>query len=147
MLITGNLIAVDPGKHACGVAWFGSRGQLISAELRPHTLVLPDLPSGWAQVCEKPKVYTRERSKADPKDLIDLAIAAGRMTANGKCTYTEPAAWKGQVPKEIHHARVLKELDASEAVLWERISQGIAARLSHNVLDAIALGLHTLGRL
>ena len=51
----------------------------------------------------------------------------------------EPREWKGNVPKEIHHARALAALLPHEVALWSADD--------HDVRDAIALGLWAVGRL
>jgi hypothetical protein len=53
-----------------------------------------------------------------------------------------PSAWKGQVPKSVHHARILAALSYEEQ---SRIPKLPTSKL-HNVLDAVALGLFHVGR-
>lgn len=141
------LIAVDPGVHACGVAWF-DEGVLLRAEYRTEPLaggVFPigDMPKTTC-ICEIPQVYAGDGAKKAAA-LIDLAVAAGRMTGQLETKYVRPASWKGQVPKDIHHARVRACLtEAERAVLG---ACDCSKSKLHNVLDAIGLGLKTLGRM
>lgn len=135
------LVTGDPGVHASGVAWFQD-GVLIRCEYRVEPL---QRPAGEYQcIFEIPQVYSGDGAKKAAA-LIDLAVAAGRMTGQLATKYVRPASWKGQVPKDIHHARVRATLLPGERSLLE-ICDCPKGKL-HNVLDAIALGLKTLGRM
>jgi hypothetical protein len=154
------ILALDPGLHNCGVSLWTDTGLLSRAELVKNTVHLSGpLNAGpmaqavvmwaasWAPgkvtelVIEVPQVYARERSKGDPNDLIDLACVVGgcmAIIAAEKTTQYKPAQWKGQVPKEICHARAMARLDDGEK---RRIIVCQPASLHHNTLDAVALGL------
>jgi hypothetical protein len=157
-----DLLAVDPGLRGCGVALFND-GQLQHAEYVIGSAAgvragawqpMAEAVRLWATyrtledttlVVELPQVYVRARSKGDPNDLIDLAAVVGALVAYfpvGATVYL-PAEWKGQVPKEIIHARAASALSA-----WEtrQITYPKRKGLAHNVLDAVALGLCHLGR-
>ena len=159
--MSDHLYAVDPGVHACGVALFVDR-QLYACALVPaadgplparalFTFRPPVVSSVTRCACEKPKVYPHGKAKKGrdvrPGDLIDLAIAAGRMTGMLTTKYLEPAEWKGQLPKKIHHERVGRALTEPEHVVLAEHLRPIKTALQHNVLDAVALGLRTLGRI
>ncbi len=135
------LIAVDPGVHACGVAWFDN-GTLRACAYTAEPLTLRYSPCEC--VCEIPQVYSGDGAKKAAA-LIDLAVAAGRMTGQLPTKYVRPASWKGQVPKDIHHARVRAVLTPAEFAVYNAVDCPASKR--HNVLDAIALGLKTLGRM
>ncbi len=141
------LITVDPGVHACGVAWFQG-GELIRCEYRSEPLPGGLFPIGDMQqttcISEIPQVYSGDGAKKAAA-LIDLAVAAGRMTGQLPTKYVRPASWKGQVPKDIHHARVRAVLTPAEFAVYNAVDCPASKR--HNVLDAIALGLKTLGRM
>jgi hypothetical protein len=158
-----SLVAVDPGLHQCGVALW-QNGRLVWADLvrnpdsvpgqgalcaremgfavgesvRPYTpkrLISGALPL----VIEVPQVYTRGRG-GDPNDLIDLACVVGAVMANfNGAIYTyRPAQWKGQVPKEVCHARARARLTPEEIAI---VAANCPPSLAHNVWDAVALGL------
>lgn len=96
-------------------------------------------------VVELPRVYPRERAKADPNDLVTLAFRAGTKVGIWKAPDTRihivrPADWKGQTPKAVMNKRVLARLEVDEVV-------ALGAENDHNVLDAIGIGLFHLGRL
>jgi hypothetical protein len=54
-------------------------------------------------------------------------------------TYTgvKPREWKGQVPKDVHHARLVKTLTPEELAMVEASAP---PSLRHNVLDAVGIG-------
>ncbi len=96
-------------------------------------------------VLEVPQVYRQGLQKGDPADLIELAGVDGALAAlitAGKTTGYLPQRWKGQVPKEIHHKRILAKLSETEKAAIEPTP----ASLLHNVYDAIGIGLFHLGR-
>ena len=133
-----HMFSVDPGKDACGVAEWRDGG-LIFVELRVHPLPASDAMC----VCEKPQVYRGSRVRT--ADLIDLAIAAGRMTGALGTFYVLPAAWKGQLPKKLQHERMMRALSPDERDVLASVK--CAKHLLHNVFDAVSLGLVELGRL
>lgn len=97
-------------------------------------------------VVELPQVYVQARQKGDPNDLIQLAAVVGGLCEAFRRVPQRvylPAEWKGQVPKEIIHARVKARLSNEE--LGRIICRKKA--LMHNVLDAVGIGTEFLGRL
>lgn len=101
-------------------------------------------PDGFL-VCEIPQVYTRERSKGDPNDLIDLAGVVGAITQHSTSVEWSPVPrdWKGQIPKNVTELRVKSALGPDELAV---IDPRIPASLLHNTYDAIHLGLVYLRR-
>lgn len=136
------LTAIDPGKHASAVAEFHDGtlrrvfyGRMITYFWAPEVAVVVELP----------QVYTRGSSKGDPNDLVDLAFSAGRLVGNATNLRTvRPREWKGQLPKNVHHARVRKALSAAELAVLDACNVPVSKR--HNVLDAVGLGLWALRR-
>jgi hypothetical protein len=49
----------------------------------------------------------------------------------------KPREWKGQVPKDVHHARLVKTLTPDELAMVEASAP---PSLRHNVLDAVGIG-------
>ncbi len=94
---------------------------------------------------EKPQVYVTPYSKGDPNDLITLAIQVGRyveicsLCTRCDITLVFPKEWKGQVPKEMHNARILKALSQKETQVLNEHTAKIAKGKMHNVYDAIGL--------
>ena len=147
-------VYVDPGVHASGVAWFDDHA-LVHVEYR-HACAPPLIPSYAVDtcVCEIPVV--RRGSRVRPKDLIALAVAAGRVTGCLETRYITPESWKGQIPCTCtaqldaqlsctHHRRMFAALTESEKRLLFRV--GCLPSLLHNVYDAVTMGLKFEGRL
>ena len=161
-LTIGGTVAVDPGIRGSGVAlfrgnvlvWAGyvanpqagndafaaSRMALaITDEVHRHNV-------GVHVVCfEMPVVRDARHSKGDPNDLLPLAAINGALCGlwcSVRLVQYKPEEWKGQLSKEAMNARTLSRLGASEL----ECIQGYGA-LTHNVHDAVGIGLHFLGRL
>lgn len=133
-------VFVDPGKHASGVAWFRWK-ELRGAEYRRDPV---EPGADWYLcVCEKPQVYAGN-PEVRTADLVDLAIAAGRMTGQLQTTYVTPASWKGSAKKAPMHERMAKILTPEEMRIVNALD--CAPSLRHNVFDAICMGLKWLGR-
>lgn len=100
-------------------------------------------------IYERPQIYAASRSKGDPNNLIGLAGVGASIAA--LCSPIEvltptPAQWCGQLPKTTKGSamtspraiRIMSRLDAAERL---RVPD------QHDVVDAVGLGLHALGRL
>lgn len=150
------LIAVDPGVYECAVAWFQDQ-VLVRVEARVTPLHAAATP--MRVVCEIPQVYDPRKAEQHraPKDIVNLALAAGRMTGAYKCEYFLPAEWKGQLPCTcsakiapaacIHHRRMIASLSTAELVRLGQYEHVTHAGVRHNGYDAVSLGLVVLGRL
>lgn len=155
------VVSVDPGLRACGVAVFHD-GVLKRAAYVRNPEKKARGPEAWQTmakavhdwldlepvdvlVLEVPQVYRAGQQKGDPDDLLQLAgvdgCVVGLVGADTVRAYL-PREWKGQVPKEIHNARVMKELTEEERLSIEPC----APSLLHNVIDGIGIGLYFLGR-
>ena len=145
-MLTPPLVAIDPGKRACGVAFFGALGRLLACA------TVPD-PVGWARhfervsrlpapvrfVSEVPVRYAAQRATLRGVASLEDRVEQIRAELGSQLVQTwTPSAWKGNVPKAAHHHRVSAVLDARELdVFWAS---------DHNARDAVALGLFALGR-
>ncbi len=148
------ILAIDPGActgwaiflpgvglHSAGVCTVDDLSSPMFDTFAPRHAEL---------VIEIPQVYRAALSKGDPNDLIKVAVQAGRWIERAKLRgwgvrEVHPTTWKGQIPKEIHHARIENALLADERA---RASSALSLPKSkrHNALDAIGLGLFHLGR-
>lgn len=86
------------------------------------------------------------RSPVPPQDILTLAKGAHRLagrydTLGVVVHFVVPFKWKGQVPKEIHHARVWAVLSDAEKEIVNKAVRGVAPSKRHNVFDAIGIGL------
>ncbi len=137
------MIAIDPGVKACGVAWFDN-GALSIARLVP-VRDLRKIRQDTDLVIEMPRIYPgSDQRKGDLNDLLNLAAVVGFCEGLFLCDQKRyfPSIWKGQVPKMVMVERIKKTL--SEA---ERACVVLAGAKSHNVWDAVGIGLFHLGRL
>lgn len=159
------LFAVDPGTQVAGLAAFRDR-RLVAAwrvkasgdtpEARVRSAVAqmlalieggvlrePGEPVGG--VCEMPQVYKHgPGAQVDPDSILLLTLVVGGLlcgSAPMEWRLVKPAAWKGQVPKEVMGARILKRLDDEERAMVRT-----QANDDHNTVDAVGLGLWALSR-
>lgn len=149
-----HLVSLDPGLRGCGLAYWNKHGALLAALYvrNPRkTSTGPEAWMGYASghipdtdpehfISEVPQVYRAGASKGDPDDLIQLAGVVGVFSALfSATTYTgvKPREWKGQVPKDVHHARLVKTLTPEELAMVEASAP---PSLRHNVLDAVGIG-------
>lgn len=153
--MTAHLISLDPGLRGSGIAWWSATGSLRHVAYVRNPEKTGNGPEAWAGyervalydnradylVSEVPQVYRAGASKGDPDDLLQLAGVVGVFSVLVSADVrigVKPREWKGQVPKDVHHARLIKTL--SEADL-EKINTAAPPSLRHNVLDAVGIGL------
>lgn len=135
------VIAIDPGNDT-GWAWSWD-GRLVACGLcKPDALPVYEKAS---LIVECPQVYPRCR-EVDPNDLITLALKVGRAQQfyedRGCAIFqTFPRSWKGQTPKDICHARLLKDLNQWECLVLMKDLRKVTPSLQHNVLDAVAINV------
>ena len=157
------VIGVDPGLRGCGVGLVLG-GIVVGAAYVKNSNTSGRGPSAWVKMAEEVsrfvnqqgvftggttalvqevmKVYPRQ--KGDAADLLELNGVNGAIAASLKCdTHIGYFAreWKGQVPKDIHNARIELKLTPEEKA---RIVS--TPSLRHNVLDAIGIAFYYIGR-
>ena len=151
-----HLVSIDPGLRGCGLAYWNEDGGLLSVAYVRNPVKIGNGPAAWMGyertvgswytgltdhfLSEIPQVYRAGASKGDPDDLIQLAGVVGVFSALfSATTYTgvKPREWKGQVPKDVHHARLVKTLTPEELTMVEASAP---PSLRHNVLDAVGIG-------
>jgi hypothetical protein len=136
------ILAIDPGLRSCGAAWNDTDGTVHTLTVRPASRSIRDryreivmaLPErGWdLLVIELPQVYQGAKQKGDPGDLISLAVLVGGLLCTigaHRAELIKPAAWKKQIPKAIHHARIREQLSG-------------LGRASKDAMDAAGLWLY-----
>lgn len=135
------ILGIDPGKDT-GWAVLDDSGLLTMCGLgEPPRPALNTKPFDLV-VIERPKIYNASTAKANPDDIITLAICVGRYVERFTYSATKiklpsPAEWKGQVPKAIHNARVLSVLTMHE--LHNAGLSDTPKGKHHNVIDAIGI--------
>lgn len=158
------MLCVDPGLRGCGVAEF-ENGKLVKAGYvknpvksgrgyRAYESVawqVRQWAGPWehfeALLIELPRIYPGSaQQKGDLNDILDLAGVGGAVAAFFDSTFAEsifPSDWKGQVPKQKMLARI------KAAILPEELPRVQQTNKSdtEDILDAIGIGLHKLGRI
>lgn len=136
------ILAVDPGRDAGWALLDG--GKLVACGLT--SAERDELPlAGIARAfLERPQIYRSSRSKANPNDIITLALGAGRflekMARAGVATrLVLPAEWKGQVDPDVMVNRILGALSPEERGIFERCTAKVPKGKQHNVADAVGL--------
>lgn len=150
-------MTIDPGLATGWALWRGTtlvdcglddpRRSELHVVNPPGEYVGDVIVDAWI---EAPVIYPR--SKARPADIMNLCRQAGEWfgtyrTLGVEAHYVEPAEWKGQVPKDIHHARVWAVLSDDERSVVTTAGNGVAPSKRHNILDAVGLGLWVAKRL
>lgn len=147
-------VAIDPGKRYLGMAvflghhlsevhYFEGDDFLDPAQQAAVTLATEKIDY---LIIEGQQIY-RGPSKTDPNDLIPLANQVGALFGVIPAKYRIhplPREWKGTTPKQVFTNRILSKLEPIELEQLEKIST--KERQGH-CIDAIGLGLWTLGRL
>lgn len=150
------LLAIDPGACA-GWAIFTESGLaacgITKTDCRSVQMAHPSHPTLEPDTLavELPQIYPQ--IPGDPNDLITLAFLAGRMiefqfsvARIRKLHIFKPREWKGQMKKDVCASRVWDRLTPDERVVCSRAGHAIADSYQHNMMDAIGIGLHALGR-
>jgi hypothetical protein len=133
------LYAVDPDTKLSGVATFCD-GILIAVALTNAPIVGVAPCRCVAELCEVQ--YGRTK---DPRDIIQLALAAGKICANLETKWLTRSQWGGQLPKAIWHNRMWEELTPPEKKVVESLKCTKDSLL--DIYDAVTIGLVELGRL
>lgn len=143
--------AIDPGKKQCAAALFLNRELwAVDFVVRAQSgIISKPAAKGELIVIEQPVSYPN--SPVDPNDLIEIAVmgaeVAGRfIRPGGKIVHVKPNEWKGTVPKEITAARTREILSDIENVRMDEWLSKHKRGIRHNLLDAVGIGLFTLGR-
>lgn len=161
----GLLVALDPGKRKAGLAVCYNGVLLhagtvttrdpwslppalwndVKASLRGESMIAPSLQRGLRLhiVQEDPQDYPGKPRRAE--DLDSLRACNDRFWQLAQDVFPDaivrvhrytPRAWKGGLPKEVHHRRIERALAVGEP--WP---EGYDAR------DAVGLALFHLGRI
>lgn len=150
------LLAIDPGVKNLGWAAF-DRCCLRACGLSRATAPAQhaeNVHEGWPCMRAPMEVVleqmtTRGGTAIRAEDLLRVsevgAFVAGSMRP-AVFRLVPVMAWKGSIPKDIHHRRVLAVLRGVEQVRLNRDLEKIPKSLQHNVIDAVGLGLYGVGR-
>lgn len=152
-------LAIDPGVQGCGWAEFTGPTLMSCGYLRSTGETMAERAMSYAKyfqsesfnhvVVERMRHYPNAQERdAKANDLLDLQLLGGYIAGSLRCNFFSVFAseWKGQVPKDVMNARVMKRLRDLERVRFNHDVEKIRPSLRHNVIDAIGIGLWYLGR-
>lgn len=143
-------VTIDPGAQTGWAIW-SPAGALVDCGLgdprKSSKHIADDIDTVWI---ESQVIYPR--SRVPPNDIVKLAQDAGRWfgvyaTLGAAVNWVEPARWKGQLPKRVHHPRIMAALTSHERQIVAEGCCALAESLRHNVLDAVGLGLWVRSKL
>lgn len=152
--VTGRpLTTVDLGKWLCGVALWQDTSLVRVAEVgagehgTPHTTprgtalaVVMWAPYGTRWVVESPQSYPGHSAREEDLEALRAVAAEIEALTGDAVIRRRPWAWKGNVPKDIHHARLMWALSERERALVGALPR------TRDAMDAVGLGLFVLGR-
>lgn len=148
------LLAIDPGADT-GWSLFDEPGRLVACGLGDPR------DSGHVRAAKIRKLIVErphQHGRARPKDLITLALRAGRWAGvfgfkDEDVDYIEPMVWKGTRNKDQTKPLILAKLAPYEEVIVKQAiatggpkGRAMAEGKQHNMLDGIGIGLHGVGR-
>lgn len=162
-------VAIDPGLRGCGFAVFeiesrelvsasyvknptagddfeAARSMALSLHIA-YATIKPAMPAPAMLWGECPRSYSAGKQKGDQNDLIHLAgfmYAIAHQFSGGSTLLTRyyPREWKGTIDADQMLDRIIERLSGDENARVRK-----AGALTHNVIDAVGIGLHALGRL
>lgn len=146
------ILALDPGKTFGWALFDEAARRLVDCGVDDHKSPKREVSTIYCPrngelsvLIEKP----HKHGKVPLEDIIALAIRAGELGGQfspSPVRYIEPVEWKGNLPKEISHARIWAKLTPAEQNLVAVAAKGMAPSKRHNMLDAIGIGLFGVGR-
>lgn len=148
------ILAIDPGKWECGwCAMDSGRALAVGLARAPQkngfAAAGKDLASqvgyqvdkGATLIVEYPVLYPGDPYPTrKAKDLIAVAYNAGVLVGDlaqtgAKVVVVEPRAWKGSLPKIVHHLRIRSQVPSAVALVEAIKPKG----MQHHVWDAVGL--------
>lgn len=172
--VSRTTLGVDPDLHTTAVAALIDRVPVflkifrVSKNLKGDAAMIAMIdkladPREWPRgpadliAIESQQVYRGSEARGNQADLIRLAhvtgaalLSAGQLFPQASMAAPTPQAWKGQVPKHIHHQRVLKRLGIEYSMQGEKVIPKFSRATlfdppplgeMHHVLDALALAV------
>ena len=172
------ILVVDPSINSAGVALFKDSDLVAATTIKvsrrgdifARCLYIAEEIRNWCHrntpivstiVVEWPKIYTRDKSEGDPKNIIPLAgvagAVAGLIAVDGllapsdhdlECVSYLPGEWAGRVPKALTVKRaktspralkIERRLTPSEMQVWAGVKY-------HDAVDAIGIGMYHVRR-
>lgn len=105
------------------------------------------VPVVW--ILERPKKYVKKRAQHKDLDSLLAVIEWLRVITGRDRVFTrEPGPWKGNLPKAVHHQRVIDAgiFTFDETPIAAPYLDTLGSSYQPDVADAIALGAFEVGR-
>jgi hypothetical protein len=139
-------IGIDPGvTKGNAYAIFEDKRLFAAGMTKDLYKTLQELGLEFTEAAiEVPVVRPLKYQKGRQKDIVDLAVAAGKAQAiitifghptDFCCSTFSPETWKGQLPKKIACSRILKSLTWEEQAVLPK-------KYTDDVIDAIGIALY-----
>jgi len=148
-------LAIDPGNCT---GWALASGDTIlnagvcdPSDINDRPVCWKKGPITWRMIIEMPQITP---TTPNPASILKLCVSLGRMVEwfqrerpqSGPVSYVYPVTWKGNVPKDVHHARIVAALCPGEREKVKTCGAFIPHAKRHNMLDAVGLCLYAVGR-
>ena len=130
------VLSVDPGAHAGQAFWRDGLLRAVSDDL--------DADRCDVIVCEMPFIYPQRKTRADPNDMIVLAVRVGRLLerySEADAVTPWPVQWNGGAKKAWTEIRVWEALDPRERDVLRMATSLVAKGYQNNLIDAVGIGL------
>lgn len=153
------ILGIDPGLCTGMCLYDTTKGQIWAGLMGDQGL---ETRARYANVAliEKPRIYPGPKQKADPNDIITLAVRAGEIAGKFRAEntamtvqYVYPQDWKRGLSKEITKSRLLEPWGPSRMPTLSDRERGMITNVlalpqskQHNALDAIGIALFGAGR-
>lgn len=161
-------IAIDPGTQCPGVSIWTGRSRIAEVFTLPREVRAPETAAALVAtvtgpftreddvVVEWPVSYPNKTAMHEDVEKLKAFIdalpwpppqhAARKRQRVGRCTKLMPTQWKGAVPKNIHHQRVIRALLRENTLIDTRVvSEDWWSSLTADERDAVALGAFHFG--
>lgn len=160
------MISIDPGTKALGAAWWGG-GLLLGATVSrvPQTRDLSlaatqhvinlrmfalerGLHHSGGPVAVESMEWTGGARATTVADLLNVQTVGCIVAASmGLAVTLQPVSeWKGPIAKDRHHERNRGVLSPAELLILDAAAHAAGKTHAKEVLDAVGIGLYTLGR-
>lgn len=151
------IVAFDPSTKSTGYAVtqintrgnpvFVSGGAVRASGLVEMIAALKGLalPSCDVAMIERPQHYGDKTRKADHNKLSMVTLVAGACAGivnTHEVRFAYPQEWKGQVPKDVHHRRFLKNLDPANTKHVNHVLNRVPRTSQNDFLDALILSFY-----
>lgn len=174
-MTSDTLLAIDPDtKAGCACAYFDVASQRLNHvvfDSMPGTAFVTTVVVERMQADGRTRdIDVRDLLECQFVGALAAGYALGLTMRTAELVHYTPTEWKGSIPKPVHHDRLWKILSEHEravlggaetkAQIDRAVEKGALSRWSkpgaayyprsfvtHNLLDAVALGCFHLGRI